>query len=151
MEPVSAIVTALALGAAAAAKDIGGQAVTDAYAGLKALIARRYPQVSVEQLERAPDSKNRRAVVEEDLAAAKGAEDTELASMAAKLTELIRQQAPTAASAIGVDLIDIEAASLSLADIAAAGTGVRVEKARFTGAIEISGVRAGVPLSEKHD
>jgi hypothetical protein len=145
MEPISAIVAALALGAAAAAKDVGGEAVKDAYAGLKALIARRYPQVSVEQLEKAPESKNRRAVVEEDLQAANGAEDSELAGLAAKLTNLIRQQAPGTAAAIGVDLKDIEAGSLRLADIAAAGAGVRVEKAKIAGAIDISGVRAGLP------
>jgi hypothetical protein len=96
-------------------------------------------------LEKAPESKNRRAVVEEDLQAANGAEDSELAGLAAKLTNLIRQQAPGTAAAIGVDLKDIEAGSLRLADIAAAGAGVRVEKAKIAGAIDISGVRAGVP------
>jgi len=145
MEPISAIAAALALGAAAAAKDIGGQVVRDAYAGLKAFIASRYPRVGLDQLEQAPESKARRAVVEEDLQAANAAADTQLAGLAAKLAELIRAQAPAAAAAIGVDLKDIEAGSLRLADIAAAGTGVRVEKARVAGAIDISGVRAGVP------
>ena len=39
MEPISAIVTALALGAAAAAKEIGGLAVKDAYTGAPGKLA----------------------------------------------------------------------------------------------------------------
>jgi hypothetical protein len=46
---------------------------------------------------------------------------------------------------IGVDLRDVEAVNLRLADVAAAGTGVRVEKGKFSGDIDIKGVRAGVP------
>ena len=149
MEPIiSAIVTALALGAAAAAKDIASHAVKDAYTGMKALITRRYPKVSVEQLEQVPESKNRRGVVEEDLQAANAAGDTELATVARKLIDLVQQHAPAAAAAIGVDLKDVEAASLRLADVAAAGTGVKVEHGKFTGDIDIHGVRAGVPPSE---
>src|SRR5690349_21067739 len=107
VEPISAIVTALALGAAAAAKDIGGQAVKDAYAALKSLIASRYPKASVDTLEQAPESKSRRAVVEEDLQATPAATDTDLAQLSKQLVELIRQQAPGAPAAIGVDLRDV--------------------------------------------
>lgn len=42
MEPVSLITGALAAGATAAAKDTASQMVKDAYAGLKALIAKRF-------------------------------------------------------------------------------------------------------------
>jgi hypothetical protein len=41
MDPLSLIITAVASGAAAAAKDTAGAAVKDAYAGLRALIVRR--------------------------------------------------------------------------------------------------------------
>jgi uncharacterized protein (DUF2235 family) len=107
MEPISAIVTALALGAAA--KDVASQAVNDAYAGLKALIIYRYPKVDVQQLEQAPESKNRRGVVEEELQAANAERDAELAAAAKQLTDLIRQQVPGVAATIGVDLRDVEA------------------------------------------
>ena len=147
MEPISTIVTALALGAAAGAKDVASQAVKDAYAGLKALIARRYPKVSVEQLEQLPESKNRRGVVEEDLQAANAAGDAELATAARRLIDLVQQHAPGAAAAIGVDLKDVKAASLRLSDIAAGG-GVKVENGEFRDDITISGVRAGVSPSE---
>jgi|SRR5215216_1375010 len=42
MEPLTLIVTALVAGATAAAKETTGQAIKDAYNGLKALIKRRF-------------------------------------------------------------------------------------------------------------
>jgi hypothetical protein len=149
MEPISAIALSFALGAGAVAgKAVVSELVKDAYASLKDLIKSRYPKVSVEQLEQAPNSKNRRAVVEEDLTDAGAGQDAELASAAHTLIKLIEQHAPTAAAAIGVDLKDVSAANLRLADIVASGTGVKVEHGTFTGDIDIRGVRAGVPPSE---
>jgi hypothetical protein len=146
MEPIGAIALSLALGAGASAgKEVVSALVKDAYMALKTLIKNRYPKVSVDQLEQSPESKNRRAVIEEDLAAARAQDDTELAAAARNLMELVRQHAPGAASAIGVDLKDVNAANLRLADIVASGTGVKVEHGTFTGDIDISGVRAGVP------
>ncbi|MBV8091785.1 MAG: hypothetical protein JOY71_16825 [Acetobacteraceae bacterium] len=149
MEPISAVALSLALGAGATAgQEVVSSLVKDAYSALKDLIARRYPQVSVQQLEQAPDSKSRRAVVEEDLTKAGAEQDTDLLAAAQKLAELIRQQAPAVAAAIGVDLKDVEAANLRLADIAASGTGVKLEKGKFSGDIEIRGVRAGIASSD---
>lgn len=145
MDPISAVTQSLALGAGSiAGNEVVSALVKDAYDGLKSLIKRRYPKVLVDSLEQAPDSKKRQAVVEEDLAASGAAQDTELLAAAQKLIELIRQHAPDAAAAIGVDLKDIEAANLRLADIVASGTGVKVEKARLSGDVTISGVRAGL-------
>jgi hypothetical protein len=145
MEPISAIALSLALGAGSiAGKEVVSGIVKDAYAALKALIKNRYPKVSIEQLEQAPESKNRRAVVEEDLTTSGAGHDAELVAAARKLTELIQQLAPGVAAAIGVDLKDVDAANLRLADIAASGTGVKVEKGKFSGDIDIKGVRAGV-------
>ena len=69
MEPITAIVTALSLGAAAVLKVTTDQLIKDGYTALKTLIKSKLPQASasVDQLEHAPDSKARRAVVEEDL------------------------------------------------------------------------------------
>jgi hypothetical protein len=74
-------------------------------------------------------------------------QDAELVAAARKLIDLVQQHAPGAAAAIGVDLKDVSAANLRLADIEAAGTGVKVERGTFTGDIDIRGVRAGVPSS----
>jgi hypothetical protein len=146
MEPISAIALSLALGAGAiAGKEVVSAVVKDAYTTLKDLIKKRYPKVSLDQLEQAPESKNRRAVIEEDLTASKAGQDTELVAAARKLVELVQQQAPAAAAAIGVDLKDVAAANLRLSDIAASGSGVKVDHGTFTGDIDVRGVRAGVP------
>jgi hypothetical protein len=150
MEPISAIALSLALGAGAiAGKEAVSALVKDAYAALKDLIKNRYPKVSLEQLEQAPGSKSRRAVVEEDLTASNAGQDAGLVAAARKLIELVQQHAPTAVSAIGVDLKDVAAANLRLADIAASGGGVKVEGGTFTGDIDIHGVRAGVPSNSQ--
>jgi hypothetical protein len=70
--------------------------------------------------------------------------DGELVDAANRLIELVRTQAPNAAAAIGVDLKDVEAANLRLRDVVASGTGVKLEKGRLSGDIEISNLRAGV-------
>jgi hypothetical protein len=145
MEPISAVAMSLALGAGAiAGKEVVSSLVKDAYGKLKDLIKTRYPKVSVDHLEGAPQSPARRAGVEEDLAAANAGQDTELVAVAQKLIDAIQQHAPGAAAAIGVDVKDVSAANLRLADIAAAGTGVKVERGTFSGDIDIRGVRAGV-------
>jgi len=59
MEPITAIVTALALGAAAGLKPIAEQAIKDSYAALKALITRKYAGVNVDLLEQNPASEGR--------------------------------------------------------------------------------------------
>jgi hypothetical protein len=144
MEPVSAIAISLALGAGAVAgKDVVNLLINDAYATLKALVRTRYPKVLVDRLEQAPESKNLRAVVEKDLAASGAGHDAALLAAAYRLMELIEQHVPRVAPAIGVDLKDVTAANLRLADIAASGTGVEVERGTFTGDIDIRGVRAG--------
>lgn len=145
MEPISAIALSLALGAAAVAgTELVKAVVKDGYDKLKGLIKSRYPGVSVELIEQAPDSKPRRDVVEQDLGKAGAASDAELVEVAQQLIELVRQQIPGAAAAIGVDLKDVEAANLRLRDIVASGTGVKLERGRFSGDIDISNVRAGV-------
>ena len=74
----SAIALSLALGAGATAgteavKDV----VKDAYDALKNLIKSRYSKVSIDQLEQAPETNNRRAVVEEDLSKVGAGEDAD--------------------------------------------------------------------------
>jgi hypothetical protein len=144
MEPISTLLaTALALGAAAGLKNTTDQAVRDAYAGLKTLIQSRYTKVNLGQLEEAPTSKARRAMIEEDLAEAGVAQDEEVLRQARDLIDLIRVHTPEAAGAIGVDLEEIKGASLRISDVIASGTGVRAKHAEMAGKIEISSVRAG--------
>lgn len=68
MEPITAIVTSLALGAGAiAGKEVVSAVVKDAYARAKSLVRTRYHQVAIDQLEGAPDSSSLRTQIEADL------------------------------------------------------------------------------------
>src|SRR5262249_45942779 len=143
MDPLTSIVAALAAGAAAALQSTVEQAIKDGYAALKGLIQRKYAQVSLDQLEANPGSKSRRGVVEEDLKAAGADTDAEVLKHAQALLEAIQRQGPKAAAAIGVDLKDIEGASLAIRRVTAAGAGVKVEGAKLSGDITIEDVQAG--------
>src|SRR5215469_5019007 len=118
MEPITAIVTALALGAGAVAgKEVISAAVKDAYAGAKALVRTRYRPVAIDRLEEAPGSSLVRTQIEADLAASGAGKDLELSAAALQLIELVQRYAPGVAEVIGVDIKDVAAANLRLADI----------------------------------
>ena len=56
----------------------------------------------------------------------------------------MKEKPATPAVAIGVGLKDVSAANLRLTDIAASGTGVKMEGGRFTGDVDIRGEREGI-------
>jgi hypothetical protein len=145
MEPISAIVTALALGAVDALKEVSAQAVKDAYAGLKNRIQQKYSRVSLAQLEDAPDSKVEREAVEEALKKAGAEHDEELLRKVKELMDAVQTHAPASAAAIGVDIEDIKAASVRIADIIAVGSasGVKARRLEVSGPVVIEGVRVG--------
>lgn len=143
MEPISIIVTALATGAAAGLKPAAEKIIQDAYAGIKALILRKYAETSVALLERDPASPAKREVIREELEKRDAGSDQELLTQAKAVLDAVQRHAPEAAGQIGVDLEEIKGASLRISDILASGAGVKVRKAEMTGDIEIRGVRAG--------
>jgi len=155
MDPISLIVTALSAGAVAALESTVGKAINDAYDGLKTLIQRKYPSVDLKQIEEKPESAGRKMVVQEELEEAKAADDTELQQQAQLLLDAIKAEP---SSVTGVSLEEIEGASLKLADIIAQGaggaTGVELKNSKFTGDIDIRGVRASdqpLPSPEQSD
>jgi hypothetical protein len=145
MDPLTSLVTALVAGAAAALQSTVEQGVKDGYAALKGVIQRKYARVNIDELEVNPSSKNRRGVVEEDLKTVGADTDAEVLQHAQALLEAIQRQAPQAAAAIGVDLKEIEGASLAIRRVTAAGAGVKVEGATLSGDITIEDVQAGGP------
>ncbi len=143
MDPIGIIVAALAAGAVAGPKPTAEQAVKDAYAGIKALIQRKYGSVDLSAIEKKPESETKRASVAEDLTDAGAAQDADLLEQAKALLHAVEQYDRGAAAAVGVDLEQVKAAALKIQKVAAAGTGVRVRKGEFTGDIDIGEVQAG--------
>ena len=97
MEPLTTtLLTALIAGAAAATTTVAGQAIKDAYAGLKQLISNTFaahPAVAnaVQQVEDKPASQNRQGVLQEEL---------EAALAAAPLSPAVQQTLLTQAQAL---------------------------------------------------
>jgi hypothetical protein len=144
MDPITIIVTALVAGAAAGLKPTAEKAIKDAYAGIKALIQRKYGDVGLVALEKKPESEAKRASVSEDLTDAGAGDDAELLEQAKALLDIIKQHERQAAEAIGVDFEEIEAEYLKIKKVRAKDTGVKVRKGKFRGGIEIDEVEAGV-------
>lgn len=146
MEPVSIIVAALVAGAAAAFKDTAAQAIKDAYAGFKALVQRKYGGVSVDALERKPDSEAKQLSVREDLTDAGAGADQELLDRAKALLDAVKTHDRAAAAQLNIDLDEVEAAYFKLKDAAATGdVNVGVKKSTFSGGIDLEGLMAGTP------
>jgi hypothetical protein len=143
MDPITSILTALVVGAAAGLKPTAEQAVKDAYAGIKSLIKRKYGQAKVDILESDPASKEVQNSVRQDLEKAEADKDPQLLAQAKAVLDAIQKYASEEAGAVGVSLEEIKGASLKIDDIIASGPGVQIKRAEIGGDIEIKGVRAG--------
>ena len=143
MDPISAIVAALAAGATAAFKDTASEAVKDAYGAVKSLIKKQFGSVDVEQLEKNPESAGRQATVKEELEATDAASSKELLAAAQALLEKIESLGPREAAATGVDLEKIKAANIAIRDVAASGSGVVARNVEASGDLTIENVRVG--------
>lgn len=140
MDPITLVVTAVALGASAGLTDTASQAMKDAYAGLKRLLSVR--QVDVSGVERKPDSSAQRAALQESLTDVGGVDD-EVVAAAQAVAEAVATHQPDTGQAIGVDLERVKAEFLRVQSVDSAGTGVRVQDGEFSGGIDIGQVRAG--------
>lgn len=144
MDLISSIGTAFALGAGAAAKGIGSEVLTSAYAMLKNAVVGSKPEIkdSIELLENDPASAARRALLEEELTKA-GIEDEAVVQAAQKVLDVVTALDQEAAEVVGVSINDVRGASLNIAGVIAEGGGVQVSGSDFTGDISIENVRAG--------
>jgi hypothetical protein len=143
LDSINAVVAVLAAGAAAGLKDDVAQAVRDAYSGIKAWLHAHYPKVDLWPLEERPASSAKQASLAEDLTNAGASNDDELLRLADVLFTTIHQDAPQAATSIGVDLEDVRGAFLIIRNVRAGSVGVRVRSVEVTDGIEISGIDAG--------
>jgi hypothetical protein len=148
MEPISDLMMSLVLGAGiVGGKELVSSIVKDAYKKLKAVILKHYPDIAISVLEQKPNSKDAQNVVERELAAANAGQNAAVLSAAQALLDVIRRDAPAAVTTMGIELDDVSAANVRLKDVVSAGGGVRMQRARIVGDIEITGVRAGSSLS----
>jgi hypothetical protein len=143
MDPITVIISAIALGAASGLTETATTAVKDAYAGLKRLITNRYDDVDLEPLEKKPDSEGRRLTLQEDLEAARADQDNDLLEAARELIAIVRAQNESVERIVGIDLAEVEAASLNIGKVRSSGGAVKVERGKFSGDININNVRAG--------
>src|SRR5687768_1240465 len=67
MDPISALVTALAVGAAAGLKESTSRAIGDAYSALKSLVKKRFDKADLQGIERSPGSSSARTQLETSL------------------------------------------------------------------------------------
>jgi hypothetical protein len=143
MDPVTMIVAAIALGAAAGLKETATAAVKDAYKALKGLLSRRYDGVNLTDLERKPDSEEQRESVAATLSGAGAAGDADLLDAARQLLATVREHDPAVAQAVGIDLADVEAAFIRVGNIKSTGTGFHGERIKLQGGLEIGDVTSG--------
>ena len=96
MDPVTAaILAAISAGAIAGVTKAGEQAIVDAYAKLKELLGKKFGTKSkvvkaVKDLEANPKSEARKAVIKEEVAAAKVDQDKELLQVAQALLKSVK-------------------------------------------------------------
>lgn len=145
MDPVTVtIVTALAAGAGAAAKDVASNAVKDAYAGLKRLIVDRYKQAApfAEAVEADPSSEPEQTVFAKQLEQAGASGDEDLKAAAQALLDAIGdlREEPRAAALFDFDTLQA-AKNFHLKDIEAGRTVLRARKANFEGNFVAEGIR----------
>jgi hypothetical protein len=144
MEVLTVIAAALAFAGGEAAKTVVAESVKDAYRAVKDLLSRKYPQLDLAPVEKAPESKARQAVLVEDLTNFGAAADPEFSPLAKRLVDAVAAEMRKAGPQTGVQLREFESASLHINDVIASGTGVIVERTKIAGHAEITGIRAGV-------
>jgi hypothetical protein len=147
-DAVDVVVSAVSAGAAAGLTSTASQAVADAYAGLKRLIADRYADVDVTPVQTRPGSTAKRDSLAEDLHDAGAGVDEELVAAAQRVLTVVAEHAPAVGSVIGVDVVGLSAANLRFTDITAEGpgaTGLRVREVSASGDVELSRIRATDP------
>lgn len=144
MDPITLVVTALALGASAGLKDTATEVVKDAYAALKTLIGKR--RVDVSQLESRPESPNRQGTVREDLESLEGTPDRiddAVIDAARRVLQAVKESDPAAGDLIGIDLEEFSAKSLRVSGLTTTGGAIRGRRWEIDGDAVFENIRAG--------
>lgn len=146
MEPITILVTALTLGAAAGLKPAAEQAVKDAYAGIKKLIQDKYERISLSMLENDPKEKTRQDIIKADLEKAGADQDTELLQKAREVIQIVQAKAPETASDMNIDFGKIDVATdIEIENLRAEGDlSLKLDEAKSSeGGFKLKGLTAG--------
>jgi hypothetical protein len=141
VDPVTLVVTAVALGASAGMTETASNMIKDAYAALKAQLGRNH--VDLSGVERNPTSQVQRAALEETLSDIPAALDEELLAAAEQVANAVAATQPEVAEVVGVELRDVQAEFIRVRSISSAGTGFRGEGLTVQGGVDIGDVTAG--------
>jgi hypothetical protein len=141
VDPVTLVVTAVALGASAGLTETASSAVKDAYAGLKELLNHR--KIDVSSIERRPDSAVQQEALRETLAAVPDVVDQNLLDAAEQVTDVVATDQPDIAGVVGVDLEDVRTGFIRVRSISSSGPGFRGARLTVDGGIDIGDVQAG--------
>jgi len=151
MDPITLIVSSLVAGAAAKAKDVASQAISDAYNGLKGLIVRKLGNGgALQSVEDDPNSSSARAVLVEALAKKEIPLDAELSDSIGRLERAIEEvKQSTAPGAFDIDIEGVRGqVNATVENLIAAGRIKLGPVVATTGDAKVSGLRAGVPASK---
>ncbi len=126
MDPtIAMIVAAVAAGATAAAKDLGGDLLKDAYGALKTLISDRYKRgATASAVEEDPSSEDSKRALGNALAKADAGKDAELVQRAKEVSSALETIEPEKLDGMFAVLIgDLKAKSALFENIKASGAG----------------------------
>lgn len=120
---------ALSLGGEAIVKGSLGEATKDAYKALKTSVS-RWAASDVGELEKAPASNTRKAVIAEMIDQLSRGDQEMLRDLAQTLTDKLKEEAPT----IGLDVGRLTALEVQLGNVTVShGTGARIQEANVAG------------------
>lgn len=142
---VTGIVSALAAGALASAKEVASQAVADAYDGLKTLLQDVYHLTSLKLLEKNPESEGFRSALKEEISGTDATEDESVAELLQQLIEAIEADEMTqqALQDGGIEIGDILAGKNVLLKGLGAERGIKVGNIEGGEDVVIENVEAG--------
>jgi hypothetical protein len=136
---------ALGLAGEAIIKGAAGEAVKGAYQALKTKLS-YWAAGDVRELEKAPDSKTRQAVIAEVVDRLSQHDQESLRDLAQVLAGKLREQAPT----IGLDVDRLNAAEVQLGNITVTeGIGARVREANVPGTFKTGDISVGSPPGKR--
>ncbi len=148
MEPISALVTIIAAGAASALRETASQAVKDAYAGVKAILAHQLK--SYAGLEAAPRDEDKKKAVADELKNSAANDDSNLLEQIKTLEAALRADPQGSLQKSGVSIEDLNAANDILIKDVKYGQYFKVHRViSRTGKIEITGVSGGTDPEKK--